>query len=114
MSHTSELRWLKKLFGARIKALEKATVVAAKGMNKRLKGMNEFRAQLERQEGTFLTKSEYFVWHDRVDEDLRGLRESRATMEGKASQGAVNTATIIAVAGLSLSLLNILLWYVIR
>jgi hypothetical protein len=114
MTGSSDLDWLKELFEARLQALEKATQLAAQNMDKRLEGMNELRGQLKDQAATFLTRNEFYIQHEKLESDIRMLRESKANLEGKASQASVNTATIIAIAGLSLSLLNIILWWVIR
>jgi hypothetical protein len=43
----------------------------------------------------------------RVNEDIRILRESKAKMDGKASQLSTNIATAIAIVGLVLSLLGV-------
>ena len=127
-------------FNIKIAALEKATIVAASSMEKRLEGMNEFRDQLRDQTGTFVTKPEYaqqvirinediklladiksqFVGrqeHDsmlnKLNDDIRILRESKANLEGKASQASVNVAMIIAVIGIILAIVGIVNRFVV-
>ncbi len=48
----------------RFKAAQEALEVARQSMERRLEGMNEFRAQLDRQVINFLTKEEYIVRHE--------------------------------------------------
>ncbi len=50
---------LKEHFDCRLKAMGKALKLARKNVNVRLKGMNEVRAQLDRQVRTFVTKDEF-------------------------------------------------------
>jgi hypothetical protein len=89
-----------KYIDARLNDLEKARDQAYDAMKIRLEGMNEFREALRSQNQTFLTKAEHDVYVSKVDGDIRSLRESRASLEGKASQSSLNTTTYIALAGL--------------
>ena len=75
--------------------------------SKRLASMNEFRAQLKDQAATFVPRTEHMILHDRLDEDIRTLRESRALLEGKASQNSVNLATILSVIGILFGLISL-------
>jgi hypothetical protein len=80
--------------------------VSAAMLEKRLESMNEFRLQLKDQAGTFYTKGEHEIYMVSVEKDLRMLRESKATLEGKASQTSVNVALIISVLGLVAALVS--------
>ena len=77
-------------------------------MNRRLESMNEFRDALKDQASGFLTKSEYNLIHDRVVDDIRILRESKASLEGKASQKSVNIAYIISAMSILLAVIALL------
>ena len=109
-----------KLNETRLCSIEKAIKLAADQMDKRLEGMNEFRAQLTTYETKLVTRQEAVLVHEKLEADLvnldektssdiRSLRESRAVLEGKASQQSVNTAMLISVSGLILSMLTIIL-----
>lgn len=100
---------LKEHIEVRIRALEKATEIAASQMEKRLDGMNEFRQQLKDQEATYLTRTEYQTARGAVERDIRMLLDSKATLDGKASQQALNVATVISIAALVMALLGLLL-----
>jgi hypothetical protein len=50
-----------RILRTRIKAIEKAVLIANKVMNRRLKGMNEFRAQLDKQATKFITRKELII-----------------------------------------------------
>jgi hypothetical protein len=89
-----------------------ASEVSAAMLEKRLESMNEFRLQLKDQAGTFFTKSEHAVFMTSVEKDLRVLRESKANLEGKASQSAVNVALIVSLLGLALSLIGLVKGFV--
>ena len=82
--------------------------VSSAMLEKRLESMNEFRTQLKDQAGTFFTRNEHEVYMTSVDKDLRMLRESKATLEGKASQSSVNVALIISFVGIALALASML------
>lgn len=84
---------------AAIQNLEKATTLAAAQLEKRLEGMNEFRAQLKDQQGTFLMREEWKVANDRIAEDVRKLQLNEALIAGKASQESVTKAFLVGVAG---------------
>jgi hypothetical protein len=112
---------------ASIKALEKMLflqhevdreVVAIKNeqLEKRLDGMNEFRAALTDREASYLTRREHEISSgftderlSHIDSDLRVLRESKAELHGKASQSSMTITLILAVFSLCVSLLGILL-----
>jgi hypothetical protein len=95
-------------------------------MEARLEGMNEFRASMGDMANRMVTRQEFdqlrrsqedFVNcadHDavvrdiaRIADDVRGLRESRAELIGKASQGSVDRALLMAVAGVLLGVIGI-------
>ena len=87
----------------RFDSIVENTTLARDSMNKRLEGMNEFRDALRDQTSKFVTRQE----HEIALTEIRDLRESRAKLEGKASQNSVVIAYIIAGAGLLLSAINL-------
>lgn len=104
-----ETRAFRELLEARIEAIEKSICVANEEMQRRLTGMNELREDLRRLENTFTTRAEWQIGHERVMEDVRSLRESRAELAGKASQLSVTVATLLAAIGLAISAFAIIL-----
>lgn len=92
----------------RIYALEKATDLAARTLEKRLEGMNEFREALKNQAALFVTRNEMKIQLDKIDDDIRMLREAKAMLEGKASQLYVTITLIISLLGLFISFVLIL------
>jgi uncharacterized protein YicC (UPF0701 family) len=96
-------------------SIEKAVSVAHNAMNERLNTMNEFRDSLRDQNTLFITKVEHQALCDRIDRqetEIRGLRESRAELNGKASQGSVDTARTMALIGVAVSIISIILKFV--
>jgi hypothetical protein len=100
---------LKEHMESRIAALEKATEVAAREMNRRLEGMNEFRAQLDEQTRTFVDKDGFEHRHEAACSRIKELESFKDKLEGKASQKSVDSARWIALAGLALGIIATLL-----
>ena len=92
----------------RLAALDKATEVAYQSMQSRLAGMNEFRETLREQASKFVTRTELEIQLDRIESDIRALRESRATLEGKASAQSVYVAYAISLIGIIMGLIGLL------
>ncbi len=102
----------KETFKVEFNSLERATQIAAANLEKRLEGMNEFRQQIKDQTGTFVTRVEHGAVIDRFDGDIKSLRESRAMLEGKASQTTALGAVLLSGLGLLLAIVGILLRFV--
>jgi hypothetical protein len=82
-----------------------ALITAQASMEKRLNGMNEFRETLKDQAAQFVTRKE----HDFILSDIRELRESRAMLQGKASQQSVIIAYLISIVSVFLGILNFII-----
>jgi len=87
----------------RFKEINESRAIASASMEKRLDSMNEFRDTLRDQATSFMPRAEVEATLNRVETDVQGLRESRAVLEGKASQNSVNIALLIAVMGAVMS-----------
>jgi hypothetical protein len=121
---------LKDYFDTKFTSIERATSVAYEAMDKRLDGMNEFRNALKDQTSKSITRIEHDALiakldfeanvlsekinmsvnniKEKYDVDIRMLRESKATLEGKASQGSVNMSIGLAALGLLLAALGLI------
>ncbi len=110
---------LKEYFDARLKALEmhidlridalkEATTLAKASVDDRLVGMNEFRESLKDQSLSFARKSECSLAMERVDSDIRSLRESRSESKGGTDQTKLVILMLISFLGLAISLINLL------
>ena len=100
---------LKEYVEARLESIEKAAEVAYRAMEKRLEGMNEFRGQIKDQASTFITKVEFKAYLDKIDGDIRVLREFKSALEGKASQSSVNVALLLSGIGILIALAGLLI-----
>ena len=125
ISHSAEYVSLRDYIDTRFIVVDKASHLALATLETRLASMNEFRGELKDQATTFatktevqllrdaafthITKTEFMIWKDRVDEDIRSLRESRSLLEGKASQSSVNISLLIGIIGLILAFVSIIL-----
>jgi len=96
----------------KISNVEKAITIASGLMEKRLESMNEFREQLKDQATHFLSRDEFQIQHDRVIEDIKMLRESRAELQGKASMNAVYMSYVIAVIGFLTGIIGIVIHFI--
>ena len=85
-------------------ALDKASAE----LNARLEHMNEFRQQLQRQEGTFLTKENYDVKHTLLEREIASLKETRAELRGRATQQSVYIAYLLALIGIVFTLYDLI------
>ncbi len=75
MSGQWSLISLKKYFDVRLASMETAVTKAETSHEKRLEGMNEFRAQLGDQSKTFLTRAEYDIKHELICQKIEALQK---------------------------------------
>jgi len=100
---------LRDYFNVRFEAADRARDVALVAMEKRLDGMNEFREALKDQSVRFITRDEVEGRISRMDATIKSLELSKAQLEGKANQSALNSTLFISVIGLALSVVNLIL-----
>jgi len=105
---------IKELIEDRFEAEEKATTLASETLSVRLELLNNLRTEVTRLGDNYLTKIEfqsfcnnYEDYKKRSDTDIRSLRESRAEVNGKASQEALNRTTIFAVVGMVIGIIGL-------
>jgi exonuclease VII small subunit len=91
----------------RLAAAEKALEVALVANEKRLDAMNEFRATLKDQAATFITRADLQACIGSLEASVDSLKESRALLEGKASQLSVDWVRGLALVSIGLSLLGL-------
>ena len=96
-------------YDTRLEAVQDATTVACEANERRLAGLNEFRAQLSDQAARLITRAEVDLLIARVDADIKSLQLTRAALEGKASQASVNAAQLMAWIGIALGVVGTLL-----
>jgi hypothetical protein len=101
---------------AQLQSIDRATCLALQAMDKRLEVMNEFRGSLNDTTSRLVSREElaalnvrYLDSVARLDADISELKTYRATMEGKASQSSVNTATVLSVLGLVMAIVSLAL-----
>jgi len=99
---------LKEHIESRLKALEDAGIKSERLLDVRLASMNEFREALKDQSAKFFTLASHEAYQKAVDADLRVLRESRALLEGKASQSTVNVALLLATVSALTGLIGLI------
>ena len=88
------------------KAQDEALKLAREVIDLRLKGMNEFREDMQRMEKSFMTRNEYEAKHDILQRQVDTLRIESAKLEGKASQSALDKTMWIAIIGLIIGIIG--------
>ena len=95
----------KELMNVRINQVEKDVVLAKQEMDRRLEEMNQFRAQLTTQAGTFATRGELKGEAEKLDLKLVPLVRASLTREGSSRWSeylviALISGAIVALAKL--------------
>jgi hypothetical protein len=110
----SRLCSLDKRLDDKFRSIQDAVETALAANEKRLDGMNEFRNTLTDQNRTFVTKVEFSGLKDLINnkfDDLENaikeIQISDATLAGKASQSAVIIAYLISIIGLAVGLFSL-------
>ena len=96
----SRMEDTRRFFIAQVEAMEKSILQAKVDMERRLEGMNEFRAQLERQADTFLDKGYYTLEHKNMMDKVEILIRWKDRSEGKASWTNLMAAAALAISAL--------------
>lgn len=104
-----QLTDIKELLEAKFCAIEKSTDLAVRALSIKLESMNELRGAMKDQMANSFTKPEHNLYAEKVEADIRVLRENKATLEGKASQRSVTWAIVISVGGFLLALVGLLI-----
>ena len=109
---------IKEYFNVKVDALEDKIIsildgqktaleIAREGLEKRLDGMNEFRATLKDQASTFLTCAEFSAKHELIQKQVDDLRLKSAILDGKADQKSVNTIMVLAIITVFLTIIGL-------
>lgn len=99
---------LKEYFESKLNALEKATRLAADNIEIRLEGMNEWRGTIKDQNLLNVSRTELEQFKERIDSDIRFLRESKATLDGKASNQSVMIGYVLSALGILLGAVSLI------
>ena len=106
--NSAEIITMKEYFSSLLREEEKARLAAQYALEKRLDGMNEIRETMRDQASKFPTRDELVSSLRVIEADLRVLRDFKSTLEGKASQSAVNMSLIIAGIGILFSIVSLI------
>lgn len=87
----------KEWVNTRFEAQENAIDAAKVEMDRRLQGMNEFRAQLEKQASTFLTVDRYEACHGRLVDQINTVERLMAASEARGKVYAVVVAALMSI-----------------
>ena len=96
---------LKEYFDTKVEAVKAVHEAYIYALEKRLESMNEFREAMKDQAARMMTREE----SKSIKDDIRSLRESRATLEGKASYQSVLIAYALSAISIIVSIVGVLL-----
>ena len=97
---------LKEHIECRLIAIEKASELERETMNIRLESMNEFRDAMKDQAGTYITRTEYEIYHNQLERTIAEMKDFISDHKGRASQSSVIFIGFISLIGLLLSLVD--------
>ena len=93
--HNARIADLEKRLATELVFNTKATDLAKIDMDRRLEGMNQFRAQLEKQAATFLTRDRFDGEHKILSDRINDIIQWKSSQEGKQSRA--NIISILAL-----------------
>ena len=99
----------RKLFLVQMESMEKAIMEARSDLERRLAGMNEFRAQLEKQAKSFMSKDYYELQHNVLEDKIEVL-----VAESNVAKGRHSWNSILAVAAVLIALATAILDYAVH
>lgn len=103
---------LRELMLEKFSALKDSMELSRQSMEKRLEGMNEFREALKDQTAKFITRNEHEAMMNNYNKDIRELRESRAMLEGKASQSSLNIVLGVSLVAILISIIDLIIRFI--
>ena len=86
------------LTSVKLEAMEKALQVAYREMERRIEGMNEFRAQLSSQGSTFFTKNEHELFKTSIEFRITAIEKTLFYKEGAGKWTSHIITVLIALA----------------
>ena len=86
---------------------ERRHEMADRTLEERLKKLNEIREMMSDSQKTYVPRLEWEAQHQRVVEDIRSLRESRAEIAGKASMSAVFVGYFFTAGAMLLAIISL-------
>lgn len=99
-------------FDDQVEAQEKALGLAKDEVDRRLLAMNGFREQMQIQATTFICRAEHTEVIEKIEADVRFLRESKATLDGKADLKQVYVVWVFSGVGILLGLAGLLVRFI--
>ena len=83
-------------YNLQLMAMDKAVAAAKGDMDRRLEGMNEFRAQLEKQAGTFASRAEFTLRIDNLSRQITALEKIANQATGSSTWSDYLITVLIA------------------
>lgn len=97
---------LKEYFEEKFRASEKAILTALSASDKRLDGMNEFRASLKDQASNFVMKAEYTANINSLNNQIQILNSRMDKRDGEKTGGTELWGYLIGIGGMILAILT--------
>ena len=100
---------LRELMEEKFKANDKELELFREVLEHRLTVLNNAREEMRAYIGSTVSRQEITPLIERINDDIRSLRESRAGVEGKASQLSVNITFLFALSSFVLGIVSLFL-----
>ena len=94
---------------SRLESIRATMEATDKTLELRLQAMNEFREQIRDERNSYMPRVEHEHIHTLIQEDIRMLREAKATADGKASMGAVYLSYLLGLSGIIFGVINLVI-----
>ena len=96
----------------RFKAMQAAIDIASTEMNRRLEGMNEFRAQINSAESKYMTRQEWDSAHQLLGSQVRALETRLDRKEGESSGVRLTGSLIVTLIIAAAAVFGIITWFI--
>lgn len=110
---TAALSSAEKAVNAALVAAQTAVAKAETASEKRFDAVNEFRQTLSDQTATFIPRAEADIKFDAMTKEIDELKSSRDTISGANHGSAVTVGKIIAIIGVSITVMTFIISLVV-
>jgi len=96
----------------RFESMGEALRIAASEMNRRLEGMNEFRAQINAAENKYMTRQEWDSAHRLLEAQVRALETRMDRKEGETTGVRLTGSLIVTLIIAAAAVFGIITWFI--
>ena len=102
---------MERLLEERISGMSHAVSIASVEMNRRLEGMNEFRAQINASEMKYMTRQEWDSAHRMLEQQVRAIETRLDRREGETTGIRMTGSLLMTIIVAAAAFLGIVAWF---